>query len=145
MDRGIRLELDPQVVMSAEDRRRDRIRSATVATDQCRVACISIANLYQKKQTNLYKHPNIINERNEYLNKVEDAINRSFNVKSKEIHLYGFPRIQTDDVDALLTARIRCWIIGGLNHSRSFRKSSSTNWRKQIKIMTPFLIIIFLS
>ena len=90
MDRGIRLELDPQVVMSAEDRRRDRIRSATVATDQCRVARISIANLYK---TAYFITSNLINGKNEYLNKVEDAINRSFNVKSKEIHLYGFPRI----------------------------------------------------
>ena len=50
MDRGISLELDPQVVMSAEDRRRDRIRSATVATYQCRVARISITDLYKKKK-----------------------------------------------------------------------------------------------
>ena len=61
------------------------------------------------------------------LDKVVDAIGGSFNVKGKEIHGDGFARIQRDDVDALLAARVGRWEIGRRYRSSGFRKRSSAN------------------
>lgn len=63
--------------------------------------CNGIRYLRNGKKTN----PTI--QREIDLNKVENAVPRSFDVERKEAHLDSLARIESDNVDALLAAGIR--------------------------------------